>query len=150
MLANASISRADVSKAKPPAPRPAIGHTRAGRRPQRGAGKRKRRRRGIPAAGGRRLGGGLVRGRRGEEGSPPRRGGPARGRRRGEEGRRGRRVGEGRRVGDRDARQGWGGRTSARSSSPTVGDGAARVSGRSSASGRSGATVTPQVFSWVN
>jgi hypothetical protein len=36
MLADASISRADVSKAKTPAPRPTIGHMHAGRRPQRG------------------------------------------------------------------------------------------------------------------
>jgi hypothetical protein len=43
MLAGASISQADVSKAKPPAPRPAIGHTHAGRRPHRGANKRRRR-----------------------------------------------------------------------------------------------------------
>jgi hypothetical protein len=40
MLPDASISRAVVSKAKPPAPRPAIRHTHAGRRPQRGAGNR--------------------------------------------------------------------------------------------------------------
>jgi hypothetical protein len=64
-------------------------------------------RRDIPAAGGHRRGGGPARGRRrGEEGPPSRRGGPARGRRRGEEGWRGRRVGEGRRVGDGDARGG--------------------------------------------
>jgi hypothetical protein len=59
MLADASISRADVSKAKPRAGRPAIGHTHAGRRPKRGAGKQRRRwqRRGIPAPGGRHRGG---------------------------------------------------------------------------------------------
>jgi hypothetical protein len=84
MLADASISRADVSKAKPPAPRPAIRNTHAGRRLQRGVGKRRRWRRrcDIPAAGGRRRGGGMARGRRrgeirtggGESGGPPRRG----------------------------------------------------------------------------
>jgi hypothetical protein len=35
MLVDADISRANVSKAKPLAPRPAIGHMHAGRRPQR-------------------------------------------------------------------------------------------------------------------
>jgi hypothetical protein len=60
MLADANIAQANVSKAKPPAPRPAIGHTHAGRQPQRGASKRRRRRwrRGIPVAEGRRRGGG--------------------------------------------------------------------------------------------
>jgi hypothetical protein len=72
----ASISWADVSKAKPRAARPTIGHTHAGRRSQRGAGKRRcrRRRRCIPATGGRRQGGGL--GATAEEegrGPPPRR-----------------------------------------------------------------------------
>jgi hypothetical protein len=61
MLANASISRAHVNKAKPRAARPAIRHTHAGRRRQRGAGKRRRqrRRRDIPVAGGCRRKGGL-------------------------------------------------------------------------------------------
>jgi hypothetical protein len=135
MLADASISRADVSKAKPPAPRPAIGHTHVGRRPQRGTGKqRRRRRRGILAAGGHHREGGLARSRRrGEEGSPPRRGGPMGGRV-GE----GRRITEGCRAGDGDARWGRGGRTSARLSSPTARDGVVRVSGSSDASERSG------------
>jgi hypothetical protein len=62
--------------------------------------------------------------------SPLRRGGTA-GRRVGE----GRRVAESPHVGDGDAR---GGQTSARPSSPVSGDGAARMSGRSGASERSG------------
>jgi hypothetical protein len=71
MLADARISRADVSKAKPRAARPVIGHTHAGRRLQRGGGKRRRRRRwhGIPAAGGPRQGRGP--GATTEEGSGP-------------------------------------------------------------------------------
>jgi hypothetical protein len=46
-------------------------------------------------------------------------------------------VGEGRRVGEMRVSEGW---TSARLSSPAVGDGDARVSGRGIASGRSGAS----------
>jgi hypothetical protein len=87
MLADASISRADVSKAKPLAPQPAIGHTHAGRRPQRGrqavastvAARHTNCRRPLPR-------------RRAGARSPPRRGGPVRDRHRGEEGRRGRRA----------------------------------------------------------
>jgi hypothetical protein len=60
MLVDASISRVDVSKAKPRAARLTNGHTHAGRRPQRGPDKRRhrRQRRGIPGAGSRRQGGG--------------------------------------------------------------------------------------------
>jgi hypothetical protein len=116
MLADASISRPDVSKAKPRAARPAIGHTHDNRRPQRGVGKRRRRRRrrGIPAAGGRRRGGGP--GAATEAGSGL-----------GGGGRWGRRVREGRRVGE--MRVGEGGR-------PAGGNGAARVSGKSGAARR--------------
>jgi hypothetical protein len=75
MLADASISRADVSKAKPLAPQPAIGHTHAGRRPQRGrqavastvAARHTNCRRPLPR-------------RRAGARSPPRRGGPVRAR----------------------------------------------------------------------
>jgi hypothetical protein len=124
MLADASISRADVSKAKPPAARLAIGHTHAGRRPQRGA-----------ASGG--VGGGSGVAYRLQEAAAEEEGRRAvvaeerRGRHRGEEGRRGRCVGEGHRVvegcrvGDGDARRGRGGRTSAQPSSPAAGDGVA-------------------------
>jgi hypothetical protein len=87
MLADASISHDDVSKAKPPAPRPAIGHTHADRQAE-----AQQRRRDIPVAGGRRRGGGPARGRRrggirargggASRGGPPRQGGsPRRGRR---------------------------------------------------------------------
>jgi hypothetical protein len=149
MLADASISRADVSKGKHLAARPANGHMHTGRWPQRGAGKQRRqRRRDILAAGGRRRGGGPACGRRlgeegrhrGEEGRRTIAAEERRGLRRGEEGLRGRHVGEGCRVGDEDARRGRGGWTSARPSSPTAGDSTARVSGRSDASERSGAT----------
>jgi hypothetical protein len=140
LLADASISRADVSKAKPPAPRPAIRHTHAGRRPQRGPGNRgggggatyrlkeaasEEEGRGPPPR--RRVGGHRreegQRARAAEEGSRP-------------GGRRRRRVGEGLRVEDGDARRGRGGRTSARPSLPAVGDDAAHVSGRSGAARR--------------
>jgi hypothetical protein len=85
MLADASISRADVSKAKPPVPLSALRHMHVGRRPQRGssmevsvavAARHTGCRRPQPR-------------RRAGAWSAPRRGGPARGRRWGEEGRRG-------------------------------------------------------------
>jgi hypothetical protein len=88
MLADASTSWADVSKAKPRAARSAIGHTHAGRRPQRG-----------PASGG--VGGGAtyrLQEAAAEEGSGP---GGGRG------GKSGRAAasGEMRRVEDGDARR---------------------------------------------
>jgi hypothetical protein len=85
MLADANISRADVSKPKLPVPLPALRHMHVGRRPQRGpsmeasvavAARHTVCRRPQPR-------------RRAGARSPPRRGGPARSRRWGEEGRRG-------------------------------------------------------------
>jgi hypothetical protein len=153
MLADASISRADISKATPPPPRPG-GHRAHARRPAaalRGwqaeaaaTGAR------PPAAGGRCQEGGSAHGRhRGEEGLTPRRGGSARGRRRGEEGSLPRRGGPASREGSLHRggplRRGWrcasgmGGRTtSARPSSLAARDGAACVSRRSGAARRVG------------
>jgi hypothetical protein len=131
MLADASISRADISKAKPPAPRPAIEHTHAVLRSQRGVASG-----GVGGSGGAAYR--LQETAAEEEGRRAVAAEERRGHRRGEEGRRGRRVGEGRRGGDGDVRRGLGGRTLARPSSPAAGDGVARVLGRSGASGRSG------------
>jgi hypothetical protein len=105
MLADASISRADVSKAKPSAPDRPSGHTHGGRQPQRGADKWRRRwrRRDVRAA----------------WAQPPR----------SDQGQGGSKSGRGAASGRGDARR-WG-RTSVRPSSPAEGGIAERMSGRS-------------------